>query len=208
VLRGPFRFSAATHQYTVGTVCVPGIHAVLRAGGYERGGRWFLPEHQARGRAIHAAALAYDLGDDVRLPADWRGYFEAYRRFLAAVACRWRWSEHPRVDRRLRYASILDRVGSVNGWPAVVELKTGHPADFHGPQLAGAELLLGPRWLRDVSRRRVAVYLGADAQFKVVTYSDHGDYARFLTALHCYWREGSHDERGRETGTEPNAGGC
>lgn len=190
MLRGPFTFDAAAHRYAVGAVCVPGLHAVLRAGGHEEGGGWFTQEHQARGAAVHAATLTYDLtGDVLVLPAAWAGYLAAYVALRAALRCRWRWAEHPRVHRRLRYASILDRVGRVNGHPAVVELKTGYPAPWHGVQLAGADgLLPGPTGVR----KRYGFYLGADGRFVVREYTSAGDYIKFHAALARYW-EGRED---------------
>lgn len=189
LLQGPFRFDHATHRYTVGDQEVPGIHAVLRTGGVERGGPWLEdPAYRERGRAVHRATLAHDLGDDVRLAAEWRPFFDAYLAVLAALRCRWRYREHPRVHRRLRYASLLDAVGTVNGRPAVVEIKTGEADTFHGPQLAGADLLLPGGGVRS-PRARLAFYLRADGTFRVREYTSWGDYVVFTDALDAYWRE-------------------
>jgi hypothetical protein len=187
VLRGPFRFDTAAHAYAVGRVAVPGIHAVLLACGVEpTGARYYTPEARERGKAVHAATLLHDMGEtSVRLPDAWAPFFDAYRLFRREAPCRWRRMEHPRVHRRLGYATIIDRWGQVSGRPAVVEIKTGGPAPFHGPQLAGADLLLGPaRGLR----RRLAVYLRADGSYKLVEYDTAADYHRFLGAVRDYWR--------------------
>jgi hypothetical protein len=187
-LRGPFRFDATTHTYTVGEMAVPGIHAVLRAGGLDQG---WLPEgdYLERGRMVHLVSLMYDLGaDSVVLPEQWQGYLQAYLRFRNEVSCRWTKMEHPKVHRSLRFATIIDRVGTVSGHPAVVEIKTGYPALFHGPQLAGADILLSGR-VRIGLRRRLAVYLLADGTYHLREYSESIDYQRFMDALGAYWGE-------------------
>lgn len=168
---------------------MPGIHGVLRAGGLDQG---YLPDgdYLARGRAVHKATLLYDLGASLGAVEEWRPewepYFEAYRAFRARVRSRWRWLEHPRVHRTLGYASIIDRVGEVEGHPALVEIKTGYPAAFHGPQLAGADLLLTGR-VRLGLRRRLGVYLFRTGQFQVREYDEAVDYHRFMGAVAQYW---------------------
>lgn len=199
-LRGPFRFDPASHRYTVGARPVPGIHAVLRAGGVERDLGFLSDEYRLRGKAVHAATLHWELtGDEPHLRPEWRPFFEAYRAFRQSLDCRWRWLEHPRVERRLGFASIIDREGTVNGGPAILEIKTGSPDNFHGPQLAGGDLLAG-RFPRG-ARRRLAVYLAADGKFRLREYSDPADYLKFLAALERWWEA----EDGRDHGLVDSA---
>lgn len=186
MLTGPFRFDTAAHSYSVGGVSVPGIHACLRAGGLEQGAPGFTQEHRDRGKAVHLATLRHDLGEIVPpLPETWQPFFDAYLLFRSEVACRWRKLEHPKVHRQLRYATIIDREGFVSGLPAVVELKTGGAAAFHGPQTAGADLLLS----RTIGlRRRLVVYLRKDGSYRLREYADAADYHRFITCVHAYWQ--------------------
>lgn len=172
---------------------VPGIHAVLRAGGLEKDGKYFTQEHRERGKAVHLATLMHDLGEtSVLLPERWRPYYDAYLRFRTEVSCTWRKLEHPKVSRQLRYASIIDREGLVSGRSAVVEIKTGFPASFHGPQLAGADLLLS----RVIgTRRRLAVYLRRDGTYQLREYEQAADYQRFTEALGVYWGVGNGSRR-------------
>lgn len=187
MLTGPFRFDTERHEYTVGGIVVPGIHTVLKAGGLEPEGTFYTAEHRERGKAVHLATLMHDLGDtSIELPDEWRPYFDAYLKFRAEVACKWRRLEHPKVHRRLRYATIIDREGLMSGRPAICEIKTGYPAPFHGPQLAGADMLLG-RTLG--ARRRMAVYLRSDRTYKLQEYTEAADYHRFLQSVRTYWVE-------------------
>lgn len=192
-LRGACRFVADEHRYFIGQTEVPGTHAVMRAGGgddgepLEREHRWFHVEHRDRGKAVHAASLRFDLGDDWSLPAEWRGYMTAYVRLVDALRPAWTLLEEARFERRRRYATIIDRAGmsAALRCSIVLEIKTGDPDAFHGPQTAGQDLLLGgPRG----KRRRFVGYLAADGRFRLREYDDPNDYAKFERALAEYWR--------------------
>jgi hypothetical protein len=198
-LRGAFRFDAETHTYRVGAVTVPGIHAVLRAGGIEKDLSFLSDYYLRRGRAVHDATMRLDLGYplatvETGLAEGWHPFLHAYVQFRLDVRCRWTKVEQPAVHRTLRYATIIDRVGRVSGRPTVFEIKTGYPAEFHGPQLAGADILVAGR-VRVGLRRRLAVYLRDDGSYRLKEYDDPADYSRFLGAVDAFWRE---DEAGDE----------
>jgi hypothetical protein len=207
MLTGPFRFDTAAHTYSVGGVPVPGIHAVLRAGGLEHGGKHFTQEHRDRGKAVHLATLRHDLGETrLVLPAEWQPFFDAYLLFRAEVECRWRKLEHPKVHRLLRYATIIDREGLVSGLPSVVELKTSNGltrVGWHGVQLAGADMLLGG----GSHRRRLVVYLSGSGYYRLSEFTDPADYFRFRGALESYYAEGSTDARGVATAAARSGSG-
>lgn len=182
MLEGPFRVDVAAHRYYIGDRRVPGVRSVLRVGGVEKDLSFLDPSYQARGKAVHEAACWFDwTGEDSYLPPNWRPFYEAYKAFREAVPCRWDLIETARVNRELYYASRVDRVGIVNGYPALVELKTGGPAAFHGPQLAGLDLLLGRG-----TRRRLGLYLTKDGHYKLKEYKAGKDYITFLNALRAY----------------------
>lgn len=186
MLRGDFRFHSGPHVYTVGERRVPGITSVIQAAGYSDG-EWFTEEALVRGRAVHAATLQWDLtGELPSLCGEWQPFLSAYVSVRAALPCRWSMLEVPRLSRRMGYAGIPDRVGRVRATPAVVELKTGGSAEWHGMQLAAQDVLLGG--VRG-QRRRVAFYLREDATYRVVEYSDPRDYLRFFEALREHGEE-------------------
>lgn len=201
-LRGPFRFHADPHCYTVGGVLVPGVNAALRAGGEVADLSFLSDEYRRRGKAVHAATLHYDLtGEAPTLPEDWQPYLQAYVRLRETVRCRWRALEQPRVSRVHRYASTPDRVGTVTGVQAVVEIKTGYPAGFHGPQLAGQDLLL-PRGGVRSPRRRLGFYLRRDGSYRVEEFTDPADYMTFLRALARWWEASDGEEGGGPGGDD------
>lgn len=181
-----FRFDATTHVYWQGTRQLPAISTILRAQ-HDRG-PWFTAEHLARGTAVHAATLAFDLGSSsvqfltAQLPGEWRGFFTAYVEFRQQAVCRWAALEQPRMHRKYRFAGTPDRVGWINGQLAILEIKTGSPADWHALQTAAQDVLIEKpdRW---GVRRRFAVYLAADGRFKLRSHPSAADYLKFFQTL-------------------------
>jgi hypothetical protein len=190
-LKGDFRFDAERHIYTVGTTEVPAVSTIVKAAhlanGGQAGGPWFTQEHRDRGKAVHAATLALDLGSAdlsallVWLKPAWQPFLFAYAEFRKSCRCKWTQMEQPRVHRRLKFAGTPDRVGTLNDWPALLELKTGSPAPWHGIQTAGQDTLMPSR-----GRRRYVVYLSSDGRYKLREHTDSGDYLKFLAALQAY----------------------
>lgn len=184
--REPFRFDVATHTYRVGARRYPSITGVLRESPLARTGPWFTQAHRDRGHAVHEACLSLDLGGDPQLVPEWRGYLDAYKAFsLAMRPIRWRQLEAPRVflSTRLWFAGTPDRIGTVRGWPTVLEIKAGVPAEVYALQTAAQDILTG----RPIGHaRRLVVYLAPDGRFRLKEHTDAGDYLRFLNLLAEY----------------------
>lgn len=179
-----FRFDSATHSYWLDDQRVPAISTVLRAA--QSGGPWFTPEHRERGSAVHAATLAFDLGAMTGVEAlssirpEWQPYLRGYLDFRTAIAARWARLEQPHVHRLLRFAGTPDRVGWIGGRPAILEIKTGSFADWHGMQTAAQDILLHRKW---GTINRYVVYLLDTGEYKLRPNQDSGDYLRFIQAL-------------------------
>lgn len=204
VLRGTFTFDPGRHRYAVGGWPVPSITRLVKDKD-----AFTNPIYLARGSAVHKAALQFDLGAAWTLPGEWLPFMRAYEQFRAEVACRWRQLEQPLVNRRLRYAGTPDRIGTVNQRPVILEIKTGYPDLFHGPQLAGQDLLLPGGGDRS-PRRRMAVYLSKEGRYKLVEYSAAADYLVFMDALRRYWaardRKESDDDNHGDSPETPHDG--
>lgn len=179
----------AGHTYWVDGVPVPSVTQILAG---SLGTTWAAGEAaMRRGRAVHAAIAAQIRGDrvDVQppLPADWAGYLEAWLRWrdathpvLLADTC-----ERPLANGRL-WAGTPDVFGVLR-METVFDWKTGAPSPYHGPQLAGYDLLAPlPERQR---RRRVLVYLRPEGTFTCRDARDVGDYRIFLAAL-TEWTRG------------------
>lgn len=79
-----------------------------------------------------------------------------------------------------RYATMIDLIGSLDGHPAVVNVKTGDRLAWHAVQLA-AEVATLP----DARKyRRIGLKLNRDGTYKVYEYPAH-DYGRDLNVFHA-----------------------
>jgi hypothetical protein len=88
--------------------------------------------------------------------------------------------EEPRGHAALGFAGTPDRVGTLNGRPTILEIKTGTEAGWHGLQTAAQDVLLHRTYGR---YQRKALYLGADGRPRLRSHADSGDYLRFFDAL-------------------------
>lgn len=133
-----------------------------------------------RGTAVHAYCAALDLGQ--RLPPvqeAWQGYVDGYFECVGSWEAVWQHVEVPFRHPGLKFRGTPDRVGWLYGVPAVVDIKTGSRAAWHGVQLAAYDLLVPA----PAPRQRWVVYLPGDGTFRLEQYDDPDDYGTFLHAL-------------------------
>lgn len=200
-------FDAATHRYYIGHREVPGVTGILKAAGIID--TTFLRNEAAllKGRQVH---LACEGMDALRAASDDRtgaqaalaicnemgatrrigGCVLAYAQFCRDHAPRYTHIERGLLHPTLRFGGRSDRICAdlCGQGPAILEIKTGSPASWHGVQLAGYQLLFptGARWV---------VYLRDDGRYNLKRCTNAGDYGTFMQALADY-----HDSR-REAAT-------
>ncbi len=182
-------FDAATHSYYLGGRLVPGVTGVLKATGIID--TTFLNNAEAlkRGTLVHqhcewvdhqrsgfARAIAVA---PIERPMD--GYINSYAAFIRDHAPRYTHVERGLLHATLRFGGRPDRICAdlCGQGPAILELKTGSPADWHGVQLAAYQMLYptGSRWV---------VYLKPDGRYNLKRVTDAADYGRFMQALADY----------------------
>ncbi len=138
-------FDVAAHHYYIGADRVVSVTEALKLTG-QIDDRWFTPESRERGLRVHALAERLDGPTPMLSRAECdgvEGEVQAYREFLADCTPRWKHIEKPRWHFFQRYGGRPDRIAaSLFGRPAVVEIKTGAPADWHRLQLAGYQGLV------------------------------------------------------------------
>jgi len=182
-------FDPNTHRYYLDGREVPGVTTLLKANGTID--TTFLKNEAAlaRGTAVHKRcewldsqprARALQLaGADIESPM--AGYERAYARFLRDCRPIYSHVEAGLLHATLRFGGRTDRICVDLGdrGPAVLEIKTGQPAAWHGVQLAGYQMLFptGSRWV---------VYLSPRGNYSIKRCDDAADYDRFMQALADY----------------------
>lgn len=173
-------FDPVAHTYTLDGAALPSVTTVIKAAGLMPPMFGATEWHMERGRLVHAATHMSDENDldESSLDPEIAGRVQAWRAFRAGVAGRLTISEieRPRYHPALMYAGTPDRVGTWDAKPCVVDIKSGAPALWHRTQLGAYSAMT-------LAAHRLGVYLAADGSWKLVTYTDRGDWPVFQSAL-------------------------
>jgi hypothetical protein len=191
-LAAQLKFDPVQHCYSVDGVVVPSVTQVLAPlNDY----RWVRPDilDAARhlGTAVHTACDLDDQGtlDERTVQPVLLGFVAAWRLFCAEHRAAWRAIEQCVYHPAMGYAGRLDRLGTVDGIPTVVDLKTSaRLSPAVGPQLAAYAKALPDPTCRI---RRLAVQLRPDGRYIQREYADPMDWAVFasLLTLRTFCRE-------------------
>jgi len=166
------RFDAEAHAYYIGESQVPSVTSILKDAGFM--GHYNGTAKRDRGTAIHEATELYDaLGilpdDDELVP-----FVKAWGKYLKETGAKILESEQQVYHEGLWYAGTLDRIVDFSpdaSFPqrAVLDIKSGSKADWHGLQLAAYALAEGSVidtgivvYLKESGRYTTEVFLGAD----------------------------------------------
>jgi len=191
-------FDPDTHRYYLGGQLIPGVSSVLKLAQLDA--RYRDPYEFATtetGTLVHKVLEDWDTGillrDEICIPDGTEPYLAAWRTFREA------WGFTPVfIEERVwntihRYAGTVDRIGTLGDeqW-AVVDIKTGDPAPWHGLQLAAYLMAAQDRGMFPVGipvPRRIGVYLRANGTYAVEEYEDGRDGITFKAFLMAYnWR--------------------
>lgn len=176
-------FDPESHTYRFGGQVVPGVTSILTPlTGYGSVPAHVLEAASNFGKAVHLACELDDLGelDESLLDPALAPYLAGWRKFSADHAVKWEQIEQPVYHATLRYAGTPDRIGTVRGMQAVVDIKS--TADLYpsvGPQLAAyAQASNLPPHVQ-----RLAVQLKADGTYVAKPYTDPSDFPVFCSLL-------------------------
>jgi hypothetical protein len=130
------------------------------------------------------------------------GFVRAWERFKATKKFKPILIEHSLFARSgvTVFATTLDRVGLLDGRPAIVEIKTPKVAEpYWGVQLAGQEEALvqnlGPPTTRPFKYERVVAQLFANGTHREILYRDPNDRNVFLWSLGiAVWNKNNYGE--------------
>ena len=185
-------FDAEAHTYTWQGRIIPSVTSrIASAGLLGAGAQFYTPASAARGTRVHLACAEYDHGRAATLPETERGFLDSYTFWHTMMAPRWSHIEQPQYSSTHDTAGTADRVGTMNGHPLIVDLKTGSPASWHGLQLAMYDLLYDD--VPPQRRRRLALYLRKDGRLaQSVEYLDPADYTLALALMKRTDTNGDH----------------
>lgn len=191
-------YDAATHTYYLAGRRVPGVTEVLKSAGIidatflrnadalRRGTNvhklceWLDQTRALGANVVDFAAGGLSIVDSAEILA---GYARAYAALLRDHAPRYTHVEVGLLHATMRYGGRPDRICAdlCGEGPAILELKTGHPAPWHGVQLAAYQFLFptGSRWV---------CYLRPDGRYNLRRMTGADDYDRFREALADYQR--------------------
>lgn len=115
------------HKYTLDGEELPSVSEVTRFISrevYGDIGQYNLDRAAERGTAVHKATEILDKYGTVEISTDIEPYIKAYIAFRKEHDCKWELIEAARYDPDRRYAGTLDRLGTVDGELAIVDIKT------------------------------------------------------------------------------------
>lgn len=137
---------------------------------------WYTDAGRERGIDVHAATYLYDLGklDRRTITAEIEPFLQAWIGFRKAFGF------EPDLDLREKalyspewdFAGSPDAPGLVDGYPCIVEIKSGGLPKWARLQLAAYDILLGPA---PMQRRRISVHLQASGRPRPRDWSEEPD---------------------------------
>lgn len=180
-------FDEVQHLYTFNGVVKPSVTTLLsRLHSFGMVPADVLAAACTRGTYVHALCEFYDQQDlDDSSVGEYRGYLDAWGKFCADHKAEWTGVEVQGYSERYGYAGTLDRCGTLNGAPWVIDLKTSqssHPV--WNMQLAAYRQLLAEtvdsKW---ALARLGTVQLRPDGTYKLIEWTDPDAWPAFLSLI-------------------------
>lgn len=177
-----FVFDESTHTYTLNGIVIPSVTEIcapITCGKYPPVG--VVQQAAARGSRVHELCALYDmdaLPDEIE--SDLVGYVKAWAAFCRDYKPVWQYIERPllgELDAGQPFAGTLDRIGVIDGFNRVVDIKTTSNLDRPAKvslccQIAGYE------WLADLNDTPIASGYGMGVQlFNTGNYRVHDAYS-------------------------------
>lgn len=184
-------FDEETHTYTLNGRKIKSVTQILSEAGITDLS-FINPDVLQRaadfGHAVHTMTDLYDRHDlDLEsLDPALVPYLDAWSAFVRVTGWTTETTEQIVYSTKYLYAGKYDRKGLYNGKTTLLDIKTGiknkATVKITGMQLAGYCIAHNEHEKNKV-KGRAAVWLVGDGSFKMETYADQGDQARFLSCL-------------------------
>jgi hypothetical protein len=188
-------FAEFSHSYEVDGIVVPSVTQVLSLTGIDDVSG--IPLHYLQraagiGTAVHQACELLD-EDDLDLESLdplIQGYVLGYQRFREETGFAVDLVEHRRIADvdGFRYGMCVDRVGSLDGRPTVIDIKTASRKQ-HSWQIQTAAYSVGLADQIDYpGTARAVVHVAKDGSYKLLRHEDQADFDVWWAALRtAYW---------------------
>ena len=199
-------FDPETHVYTTdyGSEVTSVTQRIKRGGLLGPAAQFYSVESAARGLASHSACADYDEGRDVAdfLKGEFGGFLTSYIKWCDVMEPVWTSIETPQYSPRYQTAGTADRVGTINGRPVVLDLKSGGKANWHGVQLSLYSLIQQDSDIPPQERRRLVLYLRSNGRMaQSVEFSSPYDYTQALALIANQTQETPDDSDHHDTHT-------
>lgn len=185
---GHLRFFDKGHIYMVGDQRVPSVSDLCRFLQAEVYGKdvqtWKLEAAALKGTAVHKATEDLDKTGRAEIDEDFAPYLTAYAAFLRDHEVRWEKIEEPGYNDELGYAGTIDRYGSVDGSPTLLDIKTTYKVER---VLCHASLNLYRMMLERKGvqvERMLILHLNRDGTYKLVPFESDDTVPMALITLH------------------------
>ena len=154
--------------------------------------KWFDEYSATRGTFVHRACELSDRGEleEAELDPVLVPYVSAWQKFIRESKFQIIEMETRLESETRQFSGKPDRIGILNGCPAIIDLKSGAIQKWTALQLAGYEILKGS------PHKRFGVQLTDEATYKLTEFKDRQDRNIFLAALACYYWKRNNNLKG------------
>ena len=156
------------HKYTIDGEELPSVSELTRFISreiYGDVGQFNLDRAADRGTAVHKATELLDKYGTAEIDEDIAPYLQAYIAFRKEHKCEWQKIEYATHHPDNLYAGTLDRVGTVDGNLAILDIKTS--STIQKP-LYTAQLNLYRKMLPDPIEQLIILHLRKDGTYKLI----------------------------------------
>jgi len=176
------QFDEDIHTYTLDGKVLPSVTKLLVAEGFVDT-TWFTEWSREKGGYVHLACHLEDINDldESTLDPLLIPYLEAYRAFKRDSNFIVESSEVPLASEAYQFAGTPDKVGKLNGSPAIIDIKSGLVSPVVGLQLAFYEILTYR------PHKRFGLQLTADGKYKLIPFTGRQDRNLCLSILAVYF---------------------
>lgn len=206
-------FYDSSHTYEVDGEEVPSVSEIIRFISREVYGdvAQFHLDHAAdRGTKVHKALEVLDKYGEVEITEDISPYVRAYLKFRKDHPCQWKYIEKPMCSPEKTYAGTLDRYGTVDGIPTILDFKTNKNIPPAHRQMYTAQQNLYRQALSEPVERILLLQLKDDETYKLYPLEIEDALANACLLLHQRLakkkRKRKENVNGRTEATDPGAG--